>query len=96
MRPDIEKLKCEICEKEAWVLYPIIFGRAHMFTPRKGVCKECFNNVEELDAALLKKNKKIIEDSINEKTESIKELNQELAELKALDDAVQKGDEQHE
>lgn len=89
MNPDIEKLKCEVCEKEAWVLYPILFGRDHIFKPRKGVCKECFNKVEELDAILLRKNKKLIQDSINEKNESIKELEQELAKLKEMGDAVQ-------
>ncbi len=78
---DYEKIACEICDKKSWVLYPIIFGRDHFMTPRRGVCKECFNKVEDLDALILKRSKKLIENSIKEKTDAIKSLQKELDEM---------------
>ena len=78
---EFEKQTCEVCENKCWVLYPLIFGRDHFLTPRKGVCRKCFDKAEELDAIVLKKSKKIIEDSIKEKEESIKDLQEELDKL---------------
>ena len=75
---EIDKQICEVCEKECWVLYPIIFGRDHFLTPRKGVCRGCFDKAEELDAIVLRKSKKILKDSIKGKKEDIESLQKEL------------------
>ena len=78
---EIDKQTCKVCEKKCWVLYPIIFGRDNFLTPRRGVCRECFDKVEELDSIILKKSKKVIKDSIEEKKNAIKSLQKELNDL---------------
>jgi hypothetical protein len=71
MNEKIEKLKCEICEKECWVLYPIIFGRDNFLAPRKGVCRACFDKAEELDKEMLMKSKKVAEQYLQESEDQV-------------------------
>jgi len=66
MSEQIQKQKCEICEKECWVLYPIIFGRDNFLAPRRGVCRACFDKAEDLDKEVLEKSKKIAEQYLEE------------------------------
>lgn len=75
---EFEKQTCEVCGKKCWVLYPIIFGRDNFLTPRRGVCRKCFDKAEELDAIILKKSEKFIEKSIKEKKDAIESLQGEL------------------
>ena len=87
---EFDKQTCEVCEKKCWVLYPIIFGRDNFLTPRRGVCRECFDKAEELDAIVLKKSKNLLEKSIKEKKSDIEDLQIELDKLlKAKEESSQ-------
>lgn len=78
MTEQIQKQKCELCEKECWVLYPIIFGRDNFMAPRRGVCRECFDKAEDLDRELIMKSKKVAEGFIHEAEENLKFWKEEL------------------
>jgi len=81
---EIEKQKCELCEKECWVLYPIIYGRDNFMAPRKGVCRGCFDKAEELDAVILKKSKNVAEKYLEESRGQVKFWEEQLKEINDL------------
>ncbi len=90
----IEKQKCDLCEKECWVLYPILFGRDNFLAPRRGVCRKCFDKAEELDNILLLKSKKVAESYIESAKSDLEFWENTLKEINQDKDKENKSQEQ--
>jgi hypothetical protein len=78
---EIKKQTCKLCEKECWILYPIIFGRDNFLAPRRGVCRECFDKAEDLDKEVLTKSKKVAEDYLEEAEKQVSYWKDTLKEI---------------